>query len=492
MVTKKVSSCEVSVGLLRDNDSKVTAERIVEPPKEAHRVGNRQVAFAGKQNGRAVSDASVTEVPLDLIASCSAACEVWRNDPSISGDPIRSGELFQRMMAADGISEHALSLQTGTPEATIHECLAYVQVRDHYLNSQAANDRDHHGKDDGFGERARELANRAVRRLSRRQVDLYKSLPDELRIMWLNAEAPMTVIPKHIANGLVSTPLMAVASSKLRWALPPQPSRFDKALNRALTLVEFRDVLPDFADRDDFLAIVVDCGFSPAVLEVLPFVCQNGQFVPALSVSDWNVVLKAVRDEESYVDERSRIASVKSGIDRVLCEKGLDEEPLFTPQTKMFAYRAAVTPFFIRDSRTLTCTEKVSLGQTLHQGAEDAEDRLEAARRVVADLERLHAQGVQSLVPLASRAVDERAMIAAERVLADRNRDQERLDLCERLAQTIVERAGMNHDCIGDYPVVDVLADSLAAMPRSAIVVVMGLLDEVPATAVIRTWLNLA
>jgi ParB-like chromosome segregation protein Spo0J len=182
----------IAVGLLRPSEfnpnvmSEEAFHDFVHEVKQTKRIpkpvvvrphGTSYQIIDGQHTWLAAKKCGFTEVPCQILdlGDYDALRETHQRTRHGSNDPLKLGRMFRQMMVVQGLSQRALGKELDIPEPTIRTFLAYAEAAD-VRNGYA------HPK----GIKPEEV-DRQVAKLTVKQVQNYRALPDDMRDGWFDA-----------------------------------------------------------------------------------------------------------------------------------------------------------------------------------------------------------------------------------------------------------------------------------------------------------------
>ena len=153
--------------------------------------GEGYLIVDGEHGWRAAKDVGLTDVPCEVIDvdDFEAMRQTFKRNLHGTHDPVRLGQMFQRMKASRRLSQRRLAKAVGISEGTIRNSVIYAEAAD--LRNRYARDQvTAVGADEG------ELS-----RLTVRQVRHFVGLPQSIANIWLNSGANLRALYEGVYPG---------------------------------------------------------------------------------------------------------------------------------------------------------------------------------------------------------------------------------------------------------------------------------------------------
>lgn len=340
-------------------------------------VGDRFQIIDGEHAWRAAQEVGLIKVPCEVLADADdfeCMRQTFKRNRGGTDNPVRLGQMFERMMKEKKLSARALAEEMGISDTTIRNNLAYAK---------AARMRT------GFAGEDREAE---IAKLSKRQMQMYTGLPEELRDKWLDAGADLAhledvckqfdlddigefgawITDAGLAD-LVKSDYFGFRTSLAYLLGLTQWSRAHRNLKRVNEYVRplaelqlpvgLMYELPCTTATDNVTALLSPTGNVAALLSpkgsITNFVSPKDNLTALLPPKDWRKILTDATTRTS--NPKGQLAVVQSAVRVALRKAGIDLETACGPEAAETAQLVQKAPAFIRAADRLTLEEQATL-----------------------------------------------------------------------------------------------------------------------------------
>jgi hypothetical protein len=411
----------------------------------------------GEHSWRAALAVGLAEVPCEVIATdpFEAMRQTYKRNQHGRHDPVRLGRMFLAMMANRGLSGRDLATEVSVSEGTVRNAVIYAngaELRNGYEATLGGNSGD---------------SDRAIAKLTVREVREYMRLPRPIRDEWLDAGADLKILQKaEMVRIDEDGKSQVVCFGRLEGETDPWQELVDAGVADRVTSEDFvssaheafrllmfrRRHAKDVENLDAYLKPVVDWFIPSSIVGHLPCGTFGDRSQVLISPPRWTDI---VRDCAQRSENRQDLESlIRASIGIALQDAGIEARDISDPRTIRAQRAVDKAPAFIRES-SLSLAEKHVLAILVSNPDVPHELALEGGRRACEMLERLRIAvraGRTSEIPRAQlRLLSDGGCeiafgiavvdIAKERMNADRLAilaDRERLTdvLMERIARS--------------------------------------------------------
>ena len=439
---------EMPQDAFRENVAEVQRLGKIPKPVVARPVEDKYEIVDGEHAWRAAKEVGFSEVPCEIedVDDFLAMLETYRRNLSGTNNPLRLGEMFERMKEARGLSNRKLAKEMGLSEGTLRNHLDYVRAFD--LR------RAH----------APETARKDIESLSHREVRKYLELPEAIRDRWLDAGPCVIDLDQVCKNGVYETG-DAIVDAGLADLLDTTPGEFRDSFERAVTLGNWRKAHPGISQINAYLRPVAEGRLPAWLLDELPCATANGSTRVCISPKEWASTLKNASAHSTSAADLQ--LAVQSDIRRALRQKKVDVAEVYGPQVAELLQSLEDAPPFIREAAWLSVEEQYRLAML---EADATEEVILRAKERACELLRCQRAGGKARRGSAIDSVDQAFFQCLGRVQEEvaLAKEDELFAAPERLMETVLEQlseSGAICDGVVDgRPAAEVLAERLDAV----------------------------
>ena len=429
--------------------------------------GRYQIAD-GEHAWRAAKEVGLTTVPCEILDDADefeAMRQTYKRNRGGDDNPVRLGQMFGKMMATRKLSIRGLARELGIPEATVRQFINYAKAAD--LRTRSAPDAD-------MG---------TISTLSRRELEVYLQLPDDLRDRWLEAGADVEEL-EGLAEEHFSQVTGPISAAGLAEFAEPIITLFGQSLRYLAKLATWWVSHQRLPKVQLYLRAVARRKLPAAILDHLPCLSADRSAEILLPLANWRSILKNAAQRSD--DPRGQVALVAAGVRAALTEAGVDLQSVLDPDEVEEMHLVETAPKYIRDADCLSLREKARLLSI----SVDVSDELveKAKRRAVKHLQHRRAKaeeasgdGRAASEPSLGRSVDDAFTACLDTLLREQHlASEERLfrdpeKLLGAVVAGLTKSGNLSEETVGSEPAVDVLAQRLSTLDRPELVLLATL-----------------